>query len=89
MTTTRRDKKIIRPHGTVRVLDSRGFAYLPKVLRRELDAEKGSSLPFFIDANTALLIRRDCTLKDVLKSLDVLKEDLQLRWREEPENRGR
>jgi bifunctional DNA-binding transcriptional regulator/antitoxin component of YhaV-PrlF toxin-antitoxin module len=85
MTDDIRGKKALRPHGAIRVLDDRGFSYLPRLLRQELDAKKGTSLPFFLDANTALIVRRDCSLSDVLKSLDILKQDLQLRWKEEEE----
>jgi len=72
----------IRPHGKIKVLDDRGFSYLPKLLREEMNAEKGDYIPFFINANTALLIREGTSREEVLKSLEVLKEDLKLRWKE-------
>ena len=72
-----------RPHGTIRILDDRGFVYFPKALRHELDVEKGTSLPFFVCAAGALIVRQGCSLSEVLESLDVLKQDIQLRWREE------
>jgi bifunctional DNA-binding transcriptional regulator/antitoxin component of YhaV-PrlF toxin-antitoxin module len=84
LTPVKRNKKI-RFQGAIKVLDPRGFAYLPSVLRRELDAKKGSSLPFFIAANIVLLVRSNCPLEDILRSIDILKEDIKLRWREEPE----
>ena len=73
----------VRPHGKIKVLDNRGFSYLPVMLRRELDAKKGDYIQFFINANTALLIRQGASREDVLKGLEILRDDLPLRWKEE------
>jgi len=73
----------IRPVGHIRVNDSRGYGYLPKVVRKEVGLEGKGKIPFFLDANVVLLIRKGATREDVMKGLDILKEDLKLRW---PEN---
>lgn len=41
-----------RQMGNIRILDDRGFCYIPKLLRRELAIEgKGFDIPFFLNAS--------------------------------------
>jgi len=69
---------IPRPVGKVKVFKKR-LGYLPKILLKEVGAGEGDEIPFYIDANTVLLVRKDATLEDIIRSLEVLKEDLKLR----------
>lgn len=70
--------------GNIKMNDSRGYTYLPRMLRDELGLDKvkaGDQVPFFLDAYCVLLVRKDATPEDVLKGLDILKQDLKLRVR--------
>jgi hypothetical protein len=72
----------IRPHGTLKIVDSRGYTYLPKNVQDELgitNMGKDNEVPFVLDANVVVLLRRGATADDVLKGLEILKEDLKLR----------
>jgi hypothetical protein len=69
----------VRPSGTIRILDPRGVAYLPKIVRDELGVSGKDIIPFVLDANCVLMIRKDATLKAILEGLDILKRDLKLR----------
>jgi hypothetical protein len=70
----------IRPMGNLRIVDKRGYCYLPTILRKELAVEgKGFDVPFYINANCVLLLRKGATVKNVLDGLDVLKKDIELR----------
>ncbi|HML01928.1 MAG TPA: hypothetical protein VK487_01000 [Candidatus Bathyarchaeia archaeon] len=71
-----------RPVGKILLHDERGYAYIPKILRKELGLEGKGEIPFYLDANCVLLVREGATKKDVLKGLDVLKDDLKLRMTE-------
>jgi hypothetical protein len=73
----------IRPVGVIKVTDPRGYGYLPKILRKEVGCEGKGEIPFFIDANCVLLVRKDADLEEILKGLDVLKRDLMLRFERE------
>ena len=72
-----------RPIGKVIIYDKRGYAYLPKVLRNEVGVEGKGEIPFYIDANCILLVRKEAQKGDILKGLDLLKHDIDLRWKEE------
>lgn len=71
-----------RPIGKIRVLDKRGYAYIPKLLQNELGVKGKCTIPFYINANTILLIRKGASRSDILRGIDLLKEDLILRWKE-------
>jgi len=71
-----------RPIGKIRVLDERGYAYIPKLLQNELGVKGKCTIPFYINANTILLIREGASKEDILRGIDLLKEDLALRWKE-------
>jgi hypothetical protein len=70
----------LRPVGTIKITDPRGYVYLPKLLRKEVGCERKGEIPFFMSANCVLLVRRDVDLKRILEGLDVLKKDLALRF---------
>lgn len=50
------------------------------MLRKELDAEAPSEIPFFIDANVALLIKKGANQEDVMKGLSALIRHLSVKW---------
>lgn len=75
------EEKNIRAMGYIKIVDTHGGAYLPKRVREEVDAKYKEQIPYFMNANSVLLIRKGATREDVLKGLDILKEDLQLRWK--------
>ena len=72
-----------RPIGEIVIHDKRGYAYIPKIVRKEIGLEGKGKIPFYVDANVVLLVRGDATRDDIIKGLDILKEDLQLRWKPE------
>jgi hypothetical protein len=73
----------VRPIGYIKVTDPRGYAYLPKIIRKEVNCRGKEKIPFYIDANIVLLIRKDADLKAILKGLEILKKDLILRAEKE------
>ena len=72
-----------RPIGEIVIHDPRGYAYIPKIVRKEVGIKGKGKIPFYVDANVVLLVREDATKEDIIKGLEILKEDLKLRWREE------
>jgi len=72
-----------RPIGKIVIHDERGYAYIPKIVRMEIGLEGKGKIPFYVDANVVLLVREKATRDDIIKGLDILKEDLQLRWKKE------
>jgi len=71
-----------RPLGKIRVYDEKGYAYLPKSLREELGLTGVGDIPYFIDANTVLLIRKGASKREVMEGIKLLMKDLDLRWKE-------
>lgn len=74
-----------RPVGYINIHDPRGYGFIPQMVRKELGIEGKGKIPFFINANTVLLVRKGATRDDILKGLDILKEDFKLRWKAEGE----
>ncbi len=70
-----------RPLGEIKIYDPRGYAYFPKILRNELNVKGVGKIPYYVNANCVLLVRKDATRRDVLEGLDLLKNDLKLRWK--------
>jgi len=68
-----------RPVGKITIFDKRGYAYLPKIIRKEVGADGKDEIPFFIDANCVLLVRKGADLKEILEGIEILKKDLMLR----------
>jgi hypothetical protein len=79
----------LRPVGTIKITDPRGYAYLPKILRKEIRCEGKDEIPFFINANCILLVRKDADIDKILKGLDILKKDLLLRFESKSQVRGK
>jgi hypothetical protein len=79
------EKKTKRAVGKIVIYDTRGYAYIPKIVRNEVGIDGKGTIPFYLDANVVLLIRSGATKNHVLQGLDILKEDLKLRWAD-PEN---
>jgi hypothetical protein len=75
----------LRPVGHIKIIDPRGYAYFPRLLRKEVNAKGKDEIPFFLDANCVLLVRKDANLRQVLEGLEVLKRDLLLRVETEEE----
>jgi len=71
--------KFPRTLGMIKVHDKRGYAYIPKMIRDELGIEGKDDIPFVVDANCVLLVRKGATLDSILKGLEILKKDLELR----------
>jgi hypothetical protein len=69
----------IKPVGTIK-LTKENKAHIPKLIRRETDTAPGEEIPYVINAATVLLYNRKLELNQLLASLDVLKEDLKLRF---------
>jgi len=72
-------KTKLRPIDTIKIYDPRGYAYLPAILRQEVGVEGKEEIPFFIDANVVLLVRKDASPEEIIRGLKVLMEDLKLR----------
>jgi len=47
--------------------------------------EGKDEIPFFINANCVLLVRKDADIHKVLEGLDILKKDLLLRFEQTAE----
>ena len=77
------DKEDARAVGHINIHDPRGYGFIPQIVRKELGIEGKGKIPFFINANTVLLVRKGATQDDILRGLDILKEDLKLRWKKE------
>jgi hypothetical protein len=73
------DKGQLRAMGQIKIVDPRGYAYLPKILRKEIKAKGRASIPFFINANCVLLVRKGADIEKIIEGLDILKKDLILR----------
>lgn len=72
-----------RPSGEIIIYDPRGYAYFAKDIQKELGIKGKGKIEYYKDANCVLLVRNGASRKDVLKGIDILKADLELRWKEE------
>ena len=75
-------KENSRPLGHINIHDPRGYGFIPQIVRKELGIVGKGKIPFFLDANVVVLVRKGAKREEILKGLDVLKEDLKLRWKE-------
>jgi len=57
----------------IKIHKKQGTAYIPKEIRKAL----GTELKAVPNRATVLLYSKDMTLKDVVKSLNIIKEDLE------------
>lgn len=60
-------------------MTKRGYSYIPRIVRNELDIQGKGDIPCYINANCVLLVRRGAEKDKVLQGLDVLKKDIELR----------
>jgi len=67
----------LEPHGKISIYH-RGYGYIPPLLRKELKADR--EIPFFLDANVALLVRKGTSKEDVLRGLSALIKHLSVKW---------
>ena len=70
----------IRPVGVIKA-NKAGKAHIHKVILEECG---GHAIPYVINASTVLLYNPNLSLKDLLASIDVLKQDVKLRLHKEP-----
>jgi len=73
------EKRKVRPVGEIAIHDERGYAYLPKIIREEIGIEGKGRVPFYIDANCVLIVRKDANLEEILEGLEILRRDILLR----------
>lgn len=71
-----------RPVGQIVIHDERGYGYIPKIIRKEVGLEGTGKIPFYLDANCVLLVRDGATKDEIMNGLDILKSDINLRWKE-------
>lgn len=74
------EKEKIRPVGYIR-LTKTCKTHIPELIRRETETAPGGKIPYIINASTILLYNPKLDLESLLKSIDILKEDLKLRYR--------
>lgn len=68
----------IKPVGWIKTTkDSK--AHISELIRRETDTKPGERIPYVINASTVLLYDPKLSLKSLLASVDVLREDIKLR----------
>jgi bifunctional DNA-binding transcriptional regulator/antitoxin component of YhaV-PrlF toxin-antitoxin module len=75
------DRPKPRPLGAIRLVDERGYAYIPRIVREELGVKGRGDIPFIVDANCVVLVRKDASLEDILEGLKIIMKDLELRSR--------
>jgi hypothetical protein len=56
------------------------------MVREVIGLEGKGEVPFFIGANCVLLVRLEATKEEVLRGLDILKADLELRLSNQDQN---
>ena len=66
----------IRPKGIL-LPSKAGTTHLPKEIRDELGNQK--KIAYVLDARTAILFNPDTPPEKVLKSLDILRQDIMMR----------
>jgi hypothetical protein len=71
----------LRPLGSIRIVDERGYAYLPRIVRDELGVRGKDEIPFIVNANCVLMIRKDASVEEIIEGLKIIIKDLELRRR--------
>jgi len=71
----------LRPLGSIRIVDERGYAYLPRIVRDELGVRGKDEIPFIVNANCVLMIRKDASVEEIIEGLKIIMKDLELRRR--------
>lgn len=74
----------LRPHGYIKKVEKRGYAYIPVKLQEELGVlhDETAEIPVFVDANVLFLVRKGAERDEIIKGLEILIEDLKLRWKQ-------
>jgi len=67
----------LKPLGYIRTTKY-GTAHIPSIVRRELGHAR--EIPFIIIGHCVLLVDPRRSPEEIIQSLDVLKQDLKLRW---------
>lgn len=75
----------IRPVGTLK-LTRTAKTHISELIRRETETEPGEEIPFVISASTVLLYNPKLDLDELLASIEVLKQDLKLRYKRHDKN---
>ena len=70
----------IEPQGYIKVSEKHRVARIREEILKEVKTFK---IPFVTDAKTVILWNPEASPEDVLKSLDILKKDLELRIRKD------
>jgi len=73
-----------RPSGVIVIYDTRGYAYFGKDIQNELAINGKCKVEYYKSCNCVLLIRNGASRKDILKGLAILRDELKLRWKEDP-----
>lgn len=80
MKTKTEQKNIIEPSGIIKTYH-RGYGWLPEKLRKELNATEPTEIPYILDANCAILLRKGVNQQDILNGLSALIHHLSAKWR--------
>jgi len=75
-------KESVKPVGYLKTTRT-SKSHIPELIRRETGTEPGDKIPYVINARTVLLYDPTLNLRDILASIDVLKEDVKLRIQKE------
>jgi len=71
-------KQQIKPVGYLKITKT-SKSHIPELIRRETGTKPGEAIPYVINASTVLLYDPLMTLEEILASIDVLRQDVQLR----------
>jgi len=78
----------IKPVGHLKTTKG-SKAHIPELIRRETGIEPGGQIPYVINASTVLLYNPNLSLEQLLASIDVLRQDVQLRLQKEAQSNER
>lgn len=65
----------IKPYGTIKITN--GTAHVPRLITSEID---DTEINYIVSSNIAILYRNGSMIDDILKALDILKEQIKLRY---------
>lgn len=68
----------IKPVGYLKTTKT-AKSHIPELIRRETSTQPGEKIPYVIDARAVLLYDPELTAKDLIASLEVMKDDILLR----------
>lgn len=73
--------QIVKPTDTFKIVKG-GKAHIPVQILRELEIKAHEKIAFVCDAKTVILFNPETPPEIILKSLDVLRDDVELRIKE-------